>query len=437
MSEQGKKVAVAPVLQSMQDYISNHYMEEMLDEVCTAVSLGMVDNLEIDAGGGRLVVERKECKIVRTDFWREDRTKLLADIRMRIKVGVVHDPYCPRFYVRFVNFSARFTLDGGITMNGGIRELTTYCLPERKLPKLTKYLVPILTYDEMEVMVMEMMRKYKGEEAAVSYQGYGAADLAQKMGLQIKRVSLYRNHHTSAILYFKPGHVRVVSSGASGMGTDNEPFEDMTIPARTILINENRIRQGDVEREIYHECGHYEWHTMFFELQALHAADLRLLNYADADRASKPAEKDARWVERQASFVGLAAIFPRTYITPLVNQYWHEVVNTNENLGRKISTVIHRIASEKQKPRSLIKTRLITLGSVAAKGACNYVDGQYIKPFAFNPENMGPNETFVIRRAEFTELYEKDQDFRELISTHQYIYVDGHVCCNLLAQYIQ
>ena len=30
-----------------------------------------------------------------------------------------------------------------------------------------------------------------------------------------------------------------------------------------------------------------------------------------------------------------------------------------------------------------------------------------------------------------TELYEKDADFRSLISTHQFIYADGHVCVNM------
>ena len=100
---------------------------------------------------------------------------------------------------------------------------------------------------------------------------------------------------------------------------------------------------------------------MFFELQALHAADLRLLEYAEADKASKPAEKDIKWVERQASFVGIAAMFPRPIITPLVNRYWGEVANLQDNLGHKISSVIYRIASEKQKPNSLIKTRLITI----------------------------------------------------------------------------
>ena len=40
-----------------------------------------------------------------------------------------------------------------------------------------------------------------------------------------------------------------------------------------------------IERAIYHECGHYEWHSMFFELQELHSADLKLLEYQEADKA--------------------------------------------------------------------------------------------------------------------------------------------------------
>lgn len=100
---------------------------------------------------------------------------------------------------------------------------------------------------------------------------------------------------------------------------------------------------------------------MFFELQQLHAADLHLLEYTETDKASKPAEKDIRWVERQASFVGIAAMFPRPVITPLVHRYWSEVANSQDNLGQKISSVIHRISAEKQKPKSVIKIRIVTM----------------------------------------------------------------------------
>lgn len=188
---------------------------------------------------------------------------------------------------------------------------------------------------------------------------------------------------------------------------------------------------SDIEQAIYHECGHYEWHSMFFELQELHSADLKLLEYQEADKASKPAEKDIRWVERQAIYVSYAGIFPRPVLMPMVQEYWREIANSNDNMGKKISYVIYRISQEKQKRRSLIKARLIMLGATAAKGACNYVDGSYIEPFAFNPERLSAGETFVVGRSQFTELYEKDADFRSLISTHQFIYADGHVCVNM------
>lgn len=152
---------------------------------------------------------------------------------------------------------------------------------------------------------------------------------------------------------------------------------------------------------------------MFFELQKLHSADLKLLEYQEADKASKPAEKDIRWVERQAIYVSYAEIFPRPVLMPMVQEYWREIANSNDNTGKKISYVIYRISQEKQKRRSLIKARLIMLGATAAKGACNYVDGSYIEPFAFNPERLSAGETFVIGRSQFTELYEKDADFKE------------------------
>ena len=83
MSNPIKSAEMAPVLQSMQDYICNHFTDELMDEVSSAVSLGLVEDLDIDAEGGKPVVQRNESKIIRTEFWRLDCTKLLADIKMR------------------------------------------------------------------------------------------------------------------------------------------------------------------------------------------------------------------------------------------------------------------------------------------------------------------------------------------------------------------
>lgn len=76
---------------------------------------------------------------------------------------------------------------------------------------------------------------------------------------------------------------------------------------------------------------------------------MKLLEYQEADKASKPAEKDIRWVERQAIYVSYAGIFPRPVLMPMVQEYWREIANSNDNMGKKISYVIYRISQEKQK----------------------------------------------------------------------------------------
>ena len=424
-----KRVAMAPVLQTIRDYLENHYMDELLDEVRENMRSGSVEGFDVNCSEGDIIFDQEKTSLLRADLWRVDRTRAIADCKMRVKFGVSKHGEIPRFVIRYINFSADVTIDGGITLEPGISEATICSLPSRNMIALTKYLVPVMSNDEMEVTVLEMLQQYLGKDA-LNDSANGGANLAKAMGLTVKHVSLYRNHTTNSILFLKDRMVRVVASGAIGDGTDNEPYEDIVIPAKTIVINDNRTRTGDENKALYHECGHYEWHSMFYELQETHASDLELLDYQEADKASKPAEKDVRMIERQANYVGLAAMFPRPVFTPLVQKYWKEVMNEHVNIGRKIASVIYRISNETQKPKCYIKTRIIQLGSVAARGANNWVDGDYIQDFAFDPEHVSINETLVISRAQFTEMYEDDPVFRELIDTHYFVYANGHVCVN-------
>lgn len=426
-----ESLEMAPVLQTMHEYIDHHFFDELMDEVESAVKLKLFDGLELESDHGDAVVNRHECRFISTTLWRLNRTTLLADIKARLKIGMDNGEDIPQYRVHHVYFTARFELYKGIRLIRGIQDMSAICSPERELPKLSKHLVPVLSYDEMEVMVMDMLRLYVGEHAVREFQPDGANQLAAAMGLSIMHISLYGNRHTSAILYLKDGIARSVTSRGIDAGTEREDYKEVCVPAKTIVVNDNVVHQGDTEKSIYHECCHYEWHSMFYELQELHTADLRLLNYKEADKASRPAEKDIRWIERQAAFAGLAAMFPRTVFVPLVHTYWKEIVNAQKNLGEKYAHVIYMISRDKQKFKSIIKSRLISLGAYGAKGAYNYVDGKYIKDFAYNRNNVEPNDTFVISRADFTDMYERDKKFRELINTKQFIYVDGHICCNL------
>ncbi len=424
-----KKQELAPVLQSLKEYLDNHFLEEILQEIQAAMSLGLVDGLDVDCHEGEIVIDPKETRLVRVEPWRVDRTNLIADCKLRLKFGISRDGLIPRFVIRFITFSMNITLDGGIRLHQGIMDIGIHPMPERDLPRLSKHLVPVLTYDEMEHMVQDMLRQYLGERDAMKDRETGGTQLAEAMGLRIRSVSLHKNHSTRAILYLKEGTASVVASGATGSATDSEDAEEIRIPAKTILLNENCSHTGSINRSIYHECAHYDWHSMFFELQELHASDLRLLKYEEADEASAPAKKDIGWVERQACFVGIAAMLPRPVFLPLVNQCLKEVIKFKINLGEKYAKVICKIADERQIAKSIIKTRLISLGHAGAKGALNFEDDKYIPDFAFNSDNLSAGETFVISRAQFVKLYEEDEGFRMLMSTHAFVYADGHVCC--------
>ncbi len=429
MKDSKKRKEIAPVLQGLKEYLDNHYMEEILQEIKAAMALGQVEELDTDCRAGEIIVDPKETRLARVEAWRVDRTNLIADCKLRLKFGVSKDGKIPRYVIRYIAFTADITLDGGIKVHQGLKDIGIHPLPTRDMPKLSNYLVPVLSYDEMEIMTQDMLRRYLGEKNALKDRENGADQLAAAMGLRVVSASLYKDHHTKAILYLKDGTASIVPCGVTGPVSDQMDAEEVRVPARTILLNENCSHQGNTDRTIYHECGHYDWHSMFYELQELHASDLRLLEYKDADESSAPAQKDISWIERQASFVSIAAMLPRPVFMPMVNRYWKEVINTRANLGEKIAKIICKIAEDRRIPKSLIRTRMISLGSAGAKGALNYVDEKYIPDFEFDTESLGPSETFVISRADFTALYEKDQDFRMLFTTHGFVYADGHVCC--------
>lgn len=63
-------------------------------------------------------------------------------------------------------------------------------LPERRMPKLSKFLVPVLSYEEMEVLVLEMLGKYLEKMPHRSISMMVRQDLLMRWGL-ILQMSLY------------------------------------------------------------------------------------------------------------------------------------------------------------------------------------------------------------------------------------------------------
>lgn len=249
---------MASVLQSMQDYIEHHYLDEMMDEIEAVIDMEHKQHLNLGLEQQddevlrcvKLAFDRSAGKIVRSAFWRKDRINLRADMKIRIKVAVCADGKIPHYVIRYICCTADFVLENGIRRISSVTDVTMGGLPERRMPKLSKFLVPVLSYEEMEVLVLEMLGKYLGKDATQKYQHDGATRLAHAMGLNITNVSLYRNHYTSAMLFMKEGSVRVTESGNIGSATDDEAWHECIIPAKTIILNDNVYPSSDIERAI-------------------------------------------------------------------------------------------------------------------------------------------------------------------------------------------
>ena len=60
MKDSKKRKEIAPVLQGLKEYLDNHYMEEILQEIKAAMTLGQVEELDTDCRAGEKWTVPKE-----------------------------------------------------------------------------------------------------------------------------------------------------------------------------------------------------------------------------------------------------------------------------------------------------------------------------------------------------------------------------------------
>ena len=93
---------MAPVLQGLKEYLANHYMDDLLEEIKAAMSLNLVEGLDVDCKDSEIIIDTNSTELLRAEPWRVDRTNLIADCKMRIKFGLPKDGSIPRpLYQRY------------------------------------------------------------------------------------------------------------------------------------------------------------------------------------------------------------------------------------------------------------------------------------------------------------------------------------------------
>lgn len=412
------RTVLVPRVQSMQEYILKHHKRMVLSELNRQIRSGSLRDLFMDCPES-VSLKASNCSFDDMAFWRCNARTLLADVIVHARVPVAGNQYAYDLYCELwmdMLHGMSFTCgEAGLVENK----------PQRDFWMLSAYLVPILRKDEIEKGAEELLLRYC-PAAFTDQREHNAYLLAERMGLRVEHLPLFRQHETRSVLFFCNGTVQVADEEE-----ESARIRTISIPAGTIVINTNAVHKDYCQLEIYHECIHYDWHSMFFRLQDMHNSDINKLRtrhvvVTDGKAPGNP----LKWMEWQARRGSFGLMMPLGLMRPLLEKSLSDPCQSSLHAGQRLDRAARAIARERDWPKFRVRARLIQMGYIAAKGALNFVDGAYIEPFAFSLGNGGGDFSFVIDQASAFFIYETNELFRKYIESGRYVYADGHIVLN-------
>ncbi len=348
---------------------------------------------------------------------------------------------------------------------------------------LDRFLIPYISNRNIEAAALEQLQKYFPEKAETDLI-VDPYELARRMGLKVMCLPLYKQLNRKSLLFFCDGLIRVqkrkknengtyiefddeyykknvkqpgehvkshrtVTEGADTASSnryettaplvivplsdldnpDEGKYEWVKIPANTIVINMCVFHRKDRPFRVFHECFHYEWHYLFYRLQAMSSSDVsRLRRMRTNDAVKQRIKRPLTCMEWQANRGSYALAMPLPIMRPRVVSLTEQYRPESKHEGSMYENIGIAIAKQFNTRKYRARARLIQMGHVGAAGALNFKDGHYIRPFAFDHNEYSTDSAYVIGRKEMRALYKRSEEFRELFDTGDFVYVDGHVC---------
>lgn len=425
------KTWLVPVVEDMDSCIRERFFPRILQEMNDRLVRGDLSQLlGQPVVSGR--IRPRDLEITDLAYWRLNRTDFLADLDL--SVSLTADQGGRDVPGRFgLCLSLWFCTEEGFSFE--VQELhRKEDKPERSFWKLDRYLVPVIRDDEIETGADRLwetclpdLKDPKERKARL---------LAESLGLKVVKARLHARNRTRASLFFQAGTVTVQEEKKAGDDLFPSPVP-LQVSAGTILLNDAAHTESE-DLDILHECIHYDWHLLFYRLQRLASTDPVEIRYRPVQNSlGRPPCDPLRWTEHQARHGSLALLLPRDLMNSKAWRLYQRAsafpsVNGYQNHpGFRWDRVIRRIRDEYGVPRTTIRRRLVQLGHPSALGAVNFVEGQYITPFAFTAEHSSSGrDTLVIGRRDMADLYHRSNDFRELMGNGDFVYADGHICLN-------
>lgn len=309
---------------------------------------------------------------------------------------------------------------------------------------LDEYLIPYNSPQTLELDSAELLQTYYKEALATPCQVSGEV-LAQRMGLEVRYYRLTQDSSIRGQMYFTWRDIEVYDQ--------NGNIITVTVPVNTIVVDLNSCfdKDGHLNREqvkdtLIHECYHAFRHRLFFLGQLLYNEELRCLSCCVTGIESGEAmdnwfreplvkygsreKTPIDWIEWQANRasprIQMPAQTTKLKIEALREYYHGNYPGMNEL--KQLGYVIRDLASLYGVSKQTAKLRMLELGYDEVQGVMIFANGSYVEAHTFSNGALDRNQTVTIDIAEALKLYSRDSDFRAVVQSGQYLYLDGHFC---------
>ena len=204
--------------------------------------------------------------------------------------------------------------------------------------------------------------------------------------------------------------------------TNDTDIEKM-IAKRTILYDARHKNSGQLKNTIIHECFHWYKHRHYFSLK----------KFSESEEVRRLYKEDAFfWIERQATSIAPRILMPKKTFLKKATQIMEKLQKySNVTYLKVIEKTIIELASFFQVSKLSSKLRMVKIGYPEAKGVLDYTDGCYLPAYSFQVNDFKDNQTFTILLSEVDKLLEENADFRNVMKTGRYVYLESHFVLNL------
>ena len=412
---------------SFEQYCMGHFGYDWIEGLKCVIA-----EKQLPIGKTSFVVPEIECcrvssaYIQRIDFSRIDKTHICADAIVVADIEVsghrgeeyVRDTLTQWYRLSHIITAARY----GYKIDAVGAKIYDKKDRSQYLP-LDQYLIPVLNADRLEDAADSFLVNYY-PELFLSAIPTDAELLAERMGLTVVEMPLISKGLYGQTVFYdttvetEEGHVPVKGG--------------------TIILNTS-VEYSAAQRSkiIIHECYHYYAHDLFIWGQSLYKDDVACFDCPITLGAYPSGSKSPIfWAEWQAQQITPRIQMHRLTVGALLDEIEERLANGyriathNGYEETKAEFVVRVVADYFHTSRRNAKNRLISLGYHAAKGVENYVDGRFIPSFNYPEGVLGRNQTFLISLKDAAGEYARNPEFRKLIESGRYIYVEGRFCVN-------